>query len=57
MIHSNFVAGLARGIGMALGFSLLGALIVYLLQKLALQNIPVIGEFVAGIIAAVESSK
>ena len=57
MILSNFVAGLARGIGMALGFSLLGALIVYLLQKLALQNIPVIGEFVAGIIAAVESSK
>lgn len=57
MIMSNFVAGLARGIGMAVGFSLLGAFIVYLLQQFAYQNIPVIGDFIAKIIAAVEAKK
>jgi len=57
MLMSNLMAGMARGIGMALGFSLLGAAFVYILRALALQNLPVIGEFIASIIAAVESSK
>ncbi len=57
MIMSNFVAGLARGVGMALGFSLLGAVIVYLLRDLASRNLPVIGDFIAQIIAVVEARK
>jgi hypothetical protein len=57
MIMSNFVAGLARGIGMAVGFSLLGAAVVYLLQSLAWQNLGVIGEYIAKIIAVVEAKK
>jgi hypothetical protein len=57
MIMSNFVAGLARGIGMAVGFSLLGAFFVYLLQQFAYQNIPFLGDFIAKIIAAVEAKK
>ncbi len=57
MIMSNFVAGLARGVGMALGFSLLGALVAYLLQQLASRNLPLIGDFIAQIIAVVESGK
>ena len=57
MIMSNFVAGLARGIGMALGFSLLGAAAVYFLQQLATENIPLIGEFIARIVSVVEAKK
>lgn len=57
MIMSNLMAGMARGIGMALGFSLLGAALVYVLRALALENLPFIGQFIADIIAAVESSK
>jgi hypothetical protein len=57
MIMSNFVAGLARGIGMAVGFSLLGAALVYLLQHLAYQNIPLIGDFIARVIEAVEARR
>jgi len=57
MIMSNFVAGLARGVGMAVGFSLLGAFVVYLLQQLAYKNIPVIGDFLAKIIEAVQARK
>jgi hypothetical protein len=55
MIMSNFVAGLARGIGMAVGFSLLGAAIVYLLQQTVSKNLPVIGDFIAEIVKAVEA--
>jgi hypothetical protein len=57
MIMSNFVAGLARGIGMAVGFSLLGAFVVYLLQQLAYRNIPVLGDFLARVIEAVQARK
>lgn len=57
MIMSNFVAGLARGIGMAVGFSLLGAAVVYLLQQMAMENIPFIGEFIAKIISVVEARR
>jgi hypothetical protein len=57
MIMSNFVAGLARGIGMAVGFSLLGAAVVYILQQMAWQNVPVIGEFIARVVEAVEAKK
>lgn len=57
MIFSNFVAGLARGIGMAVGFSLLGALFVYLLRQIAYENIPLLGDYIAQIIEAVEATK
>lgn len=57
MIMSNLVAGLARGIGMALGFSLLGAAFVYFLEQLAWQNMPVIGDFIAHLIQVVEAKK
>lgn len=57
MIMSNFVAGLARGIGMAVGFSLLGAAAVYLLQQLAWRNVPVIGDFIAKVVEVVEAKR
>jgi hypothetical protein len=57
MIMSNFVAGLSRGIGMAIGFSLLGAFIVYLLQQLSYRSIPWLGDFIARVIEAVQAKK
>lgn len=50
----NFFAGLARGIGMAVGFTLLGALLIYMLRRLEYLNIPVIGQFVAEIVRIVQ---
>lgn len=49
----NFLAGAARGLGMAIGFTLLGALIIYFLQRLVLLNLPVISDFIADIIRMV----
>ncbi|MEG0767083.1 MAG: DUF5665 domain-containing protein [Clostridia bacterium] len=54
MMWMNFLAGMARGLGFAVGFSILCALLVKLLQRLALENLPVIGEFLAEVIRNVQ---
>lgn len=49
----NFLAGLARGLGAAVGFTILGALVLYILQRLVLLKLPVIGDFIAEIVRLV----
>ena len=49
-----FVSGVARGFGFAVGFSILGALLIVLLQRITVDNLPVIGEFLAEVIRVVE---
>lgn len=56
MLITNFIAGLARGLGMAVGFTILGAIMIYLLQKLVLLNLPLIGDFIAHIVKLVNYS-
>lgn len=46
----NFLAGLARGAGFAVGATLLGAFVLYFLQRLVLLNLPVIGDFIAELV-------
>ncbi|MGM0436860.1 MAG: DUF5665 domain-containing protein [Bacillota bacterium] len=54
MIWVNFLAGLARGLGIAVGATVLGALFLIILFKLGQLNLPVIGQFIARIIKIVE---
>jgi len=56
IIYRNFLAGVSRGIGTAIGFTLLGALIIYILQKLVLLNLPLIGDFIAEFIKIVQNN-
>lgn len=56
MLITNFIAGLARGLGMAVGFTILGAIMIYILQKLVLLNLPLIGDFIAHIVKLVNFS-
>lgn len=49
-----FVIGISKGVGIAIGFTLLGAVIIYFLQKLVMLNLPVIGAFVRDIMNIVE---
>lgn len=44
---NSFLLGVARGAGTAVGFAVLGALLVLLLQRLARNSLPVIGGFLA----------
>ena len=45
----SFLAGVARGIGTAIGFSILGALFIYLFRYIVMLNLPVIGAFIKDI--------
>lgn len=54
LLYINFLAGLARGVGMMIGFALLGAVIVIVLQRLVMLNLPLIGSFIAEIVSIVQ---
>ncbi|NHM26057.1 hypothetical protein G7K71_03320 [Desulfofundulus sp. TPOSR] len=55
LLYVNFLSGLARGVGVAVGFALLGAILIMILQRLVMLNLPVIGGFIAEIVAIVQS--
>ena len=50
IILNNFLAGLFKGIGNAVGFFIIGAIIIYLISLLASRNLPIIGDFLEEII-------
>lgn len=52
----DFLSGIARGLGFSIGFSVLGALLLYILRNIALSNLPVIGRFLAELVRIVESN-
>jgi len=54
LFRTNFLAGMMRGMGFAVGFSILGAVIVVVVQRLALDHLPVIGEFFAEVVRYVQ---
>ena len=49
-----FWQGVARGLGIMVGFSVLGAAALFVLQALARRNLPLIGDFVAQVVALVQ---
>ncbi len=54
LLYINFLIGLARGFGSAIGFTILAAIVIYFLQKVILLNVPIIGEFIADIVSIVQ---
>lgn len=50
----QLLAGVVRGFGSAIGFTLLGAVLIWFLQGLAQRNLPVIGDFLAEIVSLVQ---
>lgn len=57
MIWENLFYGMLRGVGYAIGFTVLGALVVVILGRLASNNVPVLGEFLAEVLAEVEACR
>lgn len=55
LFWTSFWGGAARGVGMAVGFTILGAVLVLILQNLARHNLPVIGDFLAQIVNVVQT--
>lgn len=54
----NFLAGVARGFGLALGMTLVVAVVVYLLSQVLIHfiDVPFIGEYIAQIVAFVNEA-
>ena len=53
-IFLNIWGGIGRGIGMAIGFTILGAALFLILQKIVVLNLPIISNFFAHILDMVE---
>jgi hypothetical protein len=56
LFYINFLVGVVRGIGMAISFSLVGAIIVLVMQRLIVFNIPQICQFIAEISRIVDQN-
>lgn len=55
LFWSNFLGGMARGVGMAVGFTILGAVIVLILRDLAEQHLPIIGDTLQKVLDVVDA--
>ena len=52
----TFTSGIIKGIGIGIGFSIITALIIYILQKIIKLNIPVISKYISDIVNIVETT-
>jgi len=57
IFRRNLLAGIARGIGGGIGFTIITAIIIYFLQRIVRLNIPIIGEYINDIIEIVQRTK
>ena len=55
LLFLNFIAGVARGLGIAVGFAVLGALAILVLRRLVVLNLPLIGDFIALVVKLVQT--
>ena len=53
----NILAGISKGVGIGIGFTLITAVIVYLLQKIVKLNLPVISDYIVDIIDIVQNRR
>lgn len=55
LLFLNFIAGVARGLGIAVGFAILGAFAILILRRLVVLNLPLIGDFIALVVKLVQT--
>jgi len=56
LIFLNFLSGLARGFGIAIGLTIIAGIFLILLGKLANLNLPVIGKYIAELVRIVNEN-
>jgi len=54
LLYVNFLGGLGRGLGIAVGFAILGAIVLYVLQRLLLLHLPLISGYIAQVVQLVK---
>lgn len=53
LIWLSFVSGVARGLGTLVGFTLLGAVLLYVLTLSFVRNLPLVGGIIADLIVII----
>ncbi len=56
IIKRNFLAGIFRGVGIGIGVTIITAIIVIVLRKIVMLNLPIIGEYVTDIVNIVQKN-
>jgi hypothetical protein len=56
IIKTGLLVGIARGLGGAIGFTILGALLMMLLKNIAVSNLPVLSRLIADLVRMVENN-
>ena len=55
IIKRNLLAGISRGLGFSIGFYLITAILIYILQYIVKLNIPIIGKYISDIVEIVQA--
>ncbi|HHY12637.1 MAG TPA: hypothetical protein GX529_08405 [Firmicutes bacterium] len=50
LIYLNLIGGLSRGVGLAIGFTVLSALLIYVLTRSFILNLPLVGNFLGELV-------
>ena len=56
LIWTNFLIGIARGLGSTIGLAVVIAVLVFFLQNLLMLNLPIISDFIADFILMVQEN-
>lgn len=57
LIITNFVAGIFRGLGFALGTTIVFAIVIEMLRRIILLNVPLVSNYLVEVIRMIEQSK
>lgn len=57
LLWVNFVAGIARGLGFAIGTTIVFAVVIEILRRLILINIPLISDYLIDLFRLIEQHK
>ena len=57
LVWVNFLAGIARGLGFTIGFTLLGALMIYFVNQLKILDLPLIGDFISELLEYINMNR
>lgn len=56
LLWTNFLIGVARGLGSTIGLAIVIGLLIFFLQKLLMLNLPIISDFIADFIRMVQEN-
>lgn len=57
LLIRNLISGIAKGVGIGIGFTIITAILIILLQKAVKLNIPIIGDYITDIVEIVEKNR